>query len=533
MHSTSGHGEKFSASTYAQTYRFSLAEIKSATRGFHDELIIGQGGFGKVYKGRVSIEETSHVVAIKRLDSMSNQGVAEFRAEIEMLSKLRHCHLVSLIGRLAVDRSLEEDQCSLVRWAKKCVKERKLDQLVDSSAGTIASKCLRRFVQTAYCCLKSDPKKRPTMTEVVASLQALPELQKKFDLSPVSPSIMGFPWKIHDYLFSTTKLQNSDQSSINDQPKSLEMIKNQHEELATRDVKIFTYSELRYATRDFKNERFLGEGSYGITYIGWVDKKTYLPNKHEIGLPVAVNRLHSYVNRLHRYSRVFDLEMLKEFRHPNLVKLIGYCLKGEQLFLVYEFLPNGTFEDLLQYGGVARLPLATKVKMAVGIARGIVFLHETQLHKGLGKADRCVPRFDDDEPFLKRHNILLDEEFTAKLSDYDVTKLVHGCYRPDLDDSHNLAYYFPTYKPLLSNFSGFRLVFTEILIGQRISNAIELEKIEHSFNYDDKKPLADIAKLCFEICDEVNSESKMVTILEKYEKLLQTRAEEMIVGQDT
>ena len=58
-------------------------------------------------------------------------------------------------------------------------------------------------------------------------------------------------------------------------------------------------------------------------------------------------------------------------------------------------------------GGVARLPLATKVKMAVGIARGIVFLQETKLHKGLGKADRCVPRFD--EPLLERHKILLDE----------------------------------------------------------------------------------------------------------------------------
>lgn len=337
------------SSTSAQPcFRFSLAEIQSATREFDDKLVIGQGGFGKVYGCCIRVEKTIHAVAIKRLDCMSNQGAAEFKAEIEMLSKLRHCHLVSLIGfcednkemilvyeymphgtlydhihkadtplswmqrlkiaigaargldylhtgigtqhgiihrdvksfnillddnweamisdfglskigptnqsvsyidasikgtfgyldpeyfytgkltsktdvfafgvvlfeilsgRLAVDRSLEEDQCSLVRWAQKCEKERKIDQLVDSSiAGTIASKCLRSFAQTAYCCLNSDPKKRPTMTEVVASLQAVLELQKKFDLSPESPSIMGFPWKINEYLFSTTKLQNS------------------------------------------------------------------------------------------------------------------------------------------------------------------------------------------------------------------------------------------------------------------------------------------------------------------------------------
>lgn len=338
-----------SSSTSAQTcFRFSLAEIQSTTREFDNEMVIGEGGFGKVYKGCICIEETSHVVAVKRLDSLSNQGEPEFRAEIEMLSTLCHCHLVSLIGfcednkemilvyeymphgtlyhhlhkadtplswvqrlkisigaargldylhtgigtqhgvihrdvkssnilldenweamisdfglskigptnqsvsyidasikgtfgyldpeyfytrkltrktdvyafgvvlfellsgRLPVDIRHGEDQCSLVRWAQKCVKERKLDQLVDSSiAGTIASKCLRRFAQTAYCCINSDPKTRPTMTEVVASLQALLEIQKKFDLSPESPNIMGFPWKIHEYLFSTTKLQNS------------------------------------------------------------------------------------------------------------------------------------------------------------------------------------------------------------------------------------------------------------------------------------------------------------------------------------
>ncbi|KAL7590791.1 hypothetical protein Lser_V15G33131 [Lactuca serriola] len=78
--------------------RFSLAEIQSATRDFNEELVIGEGGFEKVYKGCISIEENSYVVAIKWLDSKSNQGAPEFRAEIEMLSKLRHCNMVSLIG---------------------------------------------------------------------------------------------------------------------------------------------------------------------------------------------------------------------------------------------------------------------------------------------------------------------------------------------------------------------------------------------------------------------------------------------------
>ncbi|KAL8044226.1 hypothetical protein ABFX02_08G033000 [Erythranthe guttata] len=75
---------------------FSLEEIKAATGNFDDNFVIGKGGFGNVYKG--FIDNAATTVAIKRLNSSSNQGVHEFLTEIEMLSKLRHVHLVSLIG---------------------------------------------------------------------------------------------------------------------------------------------------------------------------------------------------------------------------------------------------------------------------------------------------------------------------------------------------------------------------------------------------------------------------------------------------
>ncbi|GKE30890.1 serine-threonine/tyrosine-protein kinase catalytic domain-containing protein, partial [Tanacetum coccineum] len=78
--------------------RLTLYEIQQATINFKESLVIGHGGFGKVYKGTIYNGGTRMVVAIKRLDSTSNQGANEFWAEVEMLSKLRHCHLVSLIG---------------------------------------------------------------------------------------------------------------------------------------------------------------------------------------------------------------------------------------------------------------------------------------------------------------------------------------------------------------------------------------------------------------------------------------------------
>ncbi|KAJ9552213.1 LOW QUALITY PROTEIN: hypothetical protein OSB04_016258 [Centaurea solstitialis] len=80
--------------------RFSLDEIRSATQNFDEAMVVGHGGFGKVYKGFIKKDDGSNtvVVAIKVSNSMSSQGAPEFQAEVEMLSKIRHCNLVSLIG---------------------------------------------------------------------------------------------------------------------------------------------------------------------------------------------------------------------------------------------------------------------------------------------------------------------------------------------------------------------------------------------------------------------------------------------------
>ncbi|WRX14632.1 Serine-threonine/tyrosine-protein kinase [Theobroma cacao] len=88
---------------------FSLAEIKLATNNFSDALLLGSGGFGKVYKGCIIDGIGNTMVAIKRANPNSHQGLNEFQTEITTLSKLRHCHLVSLIGCC-----MEDDEMILV-----------------------------------------------------------------------------------------------------------------------------------------------------------------------------------------------------------------------------------------------------------------------------------------------------------------------------------------------------------------------------------------------------------------------------------
>ncbi|XP_010441028.1 PREDICTED: probable receptor-like protein kinase At5g38990 [Camelina sativa] len=84
--------------------RFSIYEIKSATNNFEEKLIVGVGGFGSVFKGRIDGGAT--LVAVKRLEITSNQGAKEFETELEMLSNLRHVHLVSLIGYCDEDNEM-------------------------------------------------------------------------------------------------------------------------------------------------------------------------------------------------------------------------------------------------------------------------------------------------------------------------------------------------------------------------------------------------------------------------------------------
>ncbi|KAL8252322.1 hypothetical protein R6Q59_036015 [Mikania micrantha] len=95
-----------SSSMQRSCHHFEFHEILIATENFDESLVIGSGGFGKVYKGNVTIGSNPVVAAIKRWDFMSNQGAAEFWAEVEMLSMLRHCNLVSLIGYCKYDQEM-------------------------------------------------------------------------------------------------------------------------------------------------------------------------------------------------------------------------------------------------------------------------------------------------------------------------------------------------------------------------------------------------------------------------------------------
>jgi len=160
--------------------------------------------------------------------------------------------------------------------------------------------------------------------------------------------------------------------------------------------------DLEIATNGFSDDNVIGEGGYGIVYRG------LLPN----GNPVAVKNLLNNRGQAEKEFRV-EVEAIGRVRHKNLVRLLGYCAEGAGRMLVYEFVDNGNLEQWLHgdVGPVSPLTWETRMKIILGTAKGLAYLHE-------GLEPKVVHRD------IKSSNILLDKQWNAKVSDFGLAKLL-------------------------------------------------------------------------------------------------------------
>lgn len=169
----------------------------------------------------------------------------------------------------------------------------------------------------------------------------------------------------------------------------------------------FAFNDLKWATRNFRPESLLGEGGFGCVFKGWIEENGTAPVKPGTGLTVAVKTLNHDGLQGHK-EWLAEVSFLGDLIHPNLVKLIGYCIEDDQRLLVYEFMPRGSLENHL-FRRSLPLPWSIRMRIALGAARGLAFLHE--------EAQRPVIYRD-----FKTSNILLDAEYNAKLSDFGLAK---------------------------------------------------------------------------------------------------------------
>ncbi|XP_057494902.1 probable serine/threonine-protein kinase PBL3 [Actinidia eriantha] len=183
--------------------------------------------------------------------------------------------------------------------------------------------------------------------------------------------------------------------------------RSEYEILSSPHVKAFPFSELKNATRNFRPDSLLGEGGFGYVFKGWIDEHSLTAAKPGSGMVIAVKKLKPEGFQGHK-EWLTEVNYLGQLHHPNLVKLIGYCSEGDNRLLVYEFLPKGSLENHLFRRGPQPLPWATRIKVAIGAARGLFFLHDAK--------EQVIYRD------FKASNILLDADFNAKLSDFGLAK---------------------------------------------------------------------------------------------------------------
>ncbi|KMZ74943.1 Protein kinase 2B [Zostera marina] len=167
----------------------------------------------------------------------------------------------------------------------------------------------------------------------------------------------------------------------------------------------FRVSELKAATHNFSSDYLLGEGGFGTVHKGYIDDKMRFGLKAQ---SVAVKLLDIEGLQGHR-EWLAEVIFLGELRHRHLVKLIGYCCEAEERLLVYEFMPRGSLENHLFRRISIGLPWGTRLKIAIGAAKGLAFLH--------GAEPPVIYRD------FKASNILLDADHTAKLSDFGLAKM--------------------------------------------------------------------------------------------------------------
>lgn len=232
--------------------------------------------------------------------------------------------------------------------------------------------------------------KKGTKNEIDCRLNNSDSMKKKLITAGevTGPLILFLAILAACYIYSSKKMHTENQLRIK---KFLEDYR------AMKPTR-YTYVDLKRITNNFKEQ--LGEGGYGTVFKGKISDE----------ILVAVKLLHDSTTKGEEF--VNEVATMGRIHHVNVVRLIGFCADGFRRALIYEFIPKGSLDNFILSRNEQKTSLGwdKKQEIALGIARGIEYLHQG--------CEQRILHFD-----IKPHNVLLDDNFTPKITDFGLAKL--------------------------------------------------------------------------------------------------------------
>ncbi|WRX13891.1 Protein kinase domain - like 10, partial [Theobroma cacao] len=351
-------------------------DVKAANILLDDycEAIVGDFGLAKLLDHRDSHVTTAvrgtvgHIAPEYLSTGQSSEKTDVFGFGILLLE------LISGLRALEFGKTANQ-KGAMLDWVRKIHLEKKLEMLVDKDLKNNYDRIeLEEMAQVALLCTQYLPSHRPKMSEVVRMLEG-DGLAEKWEASQRAEA---------------TRQRHKQQIffDVNEQHR---------EEVCLGNLKRFPFKELQVATNNFSSKNLVGKGGFGNVYKGYLQD----------GTVVAVKRLKDGNAIGGEIQFQTEVEMISLAVHRNLLRLYGFCMTATERLLVYPYMSNA--KPALDWG--------TRKRIALGAARGLLYLHE-----------QCDPKIIHRD--VKAANILLDDYCEAIVGDFGLAKLL------DHRDSH-------------------------------------------------------------------------------------------------